>query len=474
MIGVGERPLEPDREHMQELGEQVLAFVVSHIDGLGEAAASEYDGVDALLERARRPPPENPGELAPLLDMVEAGAGKGLNFPGPGYLSYIPSGGLYSSVLAVFVAAAINRYVTVPRGSPVLATLEASITRWLCEVFDLPAQAEGILTSGGSMANFSALVAARVAKLGEQFLDGVLYASDQMHHSVFKAAALAGFPAENFRVIPVTADYRLNLGRLEKRIAEDRSAGLRPAILVANAGSTDTGVIDPLGKLADLAAAENLWLHIDAAYGGFFQLTERGREKLAGIERADSITLDPHKGLFVPLGTGALIVRDGETLRRSHGIGGSYLNDVSETYGIPHSAELSPELSRSFRGLHVWLPLHLHGVSAFRKTLDEKLDLTLEVYEALGAIENLELLGPPDLTVVAFRFAERPGRDADACTRRLQAMVNDRRRVALSSTVIDGKFTLRVCILSHRTHAAQIDKALEDIRECIRAIESGR
>ncbi|MGH2637293.1 MAG: pyridoxal phosphate-dependent decarboxylase family protein, partial [Actinomycetota bacterium] len=201
--------------------------------------------------------------------------------------------------------------------------------------------------------------------------------------------------------------------------------------------------------------------HTDAAYGGFFQLTERGRTAFAGIERSDSITLDPHKGMFLPYGTGALIVRDGRKLRDAHHIGTSaYLQDLAADAEIPNFAEYSAELSRDFRGLRVWFPLKLHGVSAFREALDEKLDLAEHLYEELKAIPELELPWQPELTVVPFRLRDGD----DAANQRLLATVNASKRVFLSSTVLDGRFTLRACILSHRTHRDRIDECVEIIR----------
>jgi aromatic-L-amino-acid decarboxylase len=460
-------PLEPDRETMRAWGEAVLAFVVDHVEALARAPASDYRDLGPLLKQLGAAPSETPASLRALLGLVDEAASKGLTVSGPGYLAYVPGGGLYSAALADFVAKAINRYVTVPEAGPAVAAIEASVTRWMCDLFGLPPGSAGVLTTGGSLANFSAIVSARHALLGESFLDGVLYVGAHAHHSVAKAASLAGFPAAAVRVVGAAGELRLDPGRLRAAIASDRRAGLRPAAIVASAGSTDTGSVDPLEPIADLAAAEQLWLHVDAAYGGFFQLTERGRRILSGIERADSITLDPHKGLFIPLGTGALVVRDGEALRASHGGGGSYLRDLDARFGVPHFAELSPELSRDFRGLRVWLPLHLHGVAAFRAALDEKLDLAGEAYAALSRIPELEVLEPPDLSVVAFRARGEPPR-ADRASERVLRRVNESGRVVLSSTLVDGRLTLRMAILSHRTHRPRVLEALELIERAAR------
>jgi aromatic-L-amino-acid decarboxylase len=348
--------------------------------------------------------------------------------------------------------------------APVASQIEYNVVRWLCDLFDFPSESRGVLTSGGSMANFSAIVAARKDRLPEDFLAGTLYVSEHVHASVTKAAMLAGFPVRNVRKVATDPSLRMEVDALGRAIADDRAGGLTPFAVVASAGTTNTGAIDSIDAIADVAGAEGLWLHVDGAYGGFFQLTDRGRERFRGIERADSITLDPHKGMFLPYGTGALVVRDGAKLRDAHHIGTSaYLQDLAADAHIPNFAEYSAELSRDFRGLRVWFPLKLHGVSAFREALDEKLDLTEHLYESLKAIPELELPWQPELTVVAFRLRDGD----DAANRRLLDAINDSKRVFLSSTVLDDRFTVRACILSHRTHRDRIDECVEIVRGAV-------
>jgi aromatic-L-amino-acid decarboxylase len=311
------------------------------------------------------------------------------------------------------------------------------------------------------MANFSAIVAARKDRLPEDFLAGALYVSEHVHASVTKAAMLAGFPVRNVRPVASDPSLRMDVDALHRTIAEDRAEGLVPFAVVASAGTTNTGAVDPIEAIGEVALSEGLWLHVDAAYGGFFQLTERGRARFRGIERADSITLDPHKGLFLPYGTGALVVREGQKLREGHHVGTSaYLQDLAADAHIPNFTEYSAELSRDFRGLRVWFPLKLHGVAAFRDALDEKLDLAQHLYEQLKAVPELELPWQPELSIVPFRLRDGD----DAANRRLLAAINASKRVFLSSTVLDGRFTLRACILSHRTHRDRIDECVGIVR----------
>ncbi|MFQ5421118.1 MAG: aminotransferase class V-fold PLP-dependent enzyme, partial [Anaerolineae bacterium] len=196
-----------------------------------------------------------------------------------------------------------------------LAQLEANVVNWFAEIIGYPSTARGVLTSGGSLANFTGLVAARRERLPEDFLHAVIYASDQTHHSVLKAASIAGFPERAVQVVASDEHYRLDMHDLGRRVAADRAAGRRPFLVVASAGTTNSGAVDPLEKVAEFAAAEGLWMHVDAAYGGFFAMTSRGKAALRGLDRADSVVLDPHKSLFLPYGTGCLLVRDGAALR---------------------------------------------------------------------------------------------------------------------------------------------------------------
>ena len=466
MSGLGRYPLEPSTDETRRMLEEAARFVVAYLEGLEEAPAVNPDLDPELRARIAEEPPAAGRPFAEILHILERGAKEGFNTSGPGYLAYIPGGGIVAAGIADLLADVMNRYVGIWQPAPAFAEIEWRVVRWLCDLFDLPAEARGILTSGGSMANFSAIVAARKAKLPEDFLNGTLYATDQAHHSVAKAAVLAGFPAESVRIVPHTPALRMDVGALREAIAQDRAAGSRPFCVVASAGTTNTGAIDPIRDIVEVRDGEDLWLHVDGAYGGFFQLTERVRRRFAGIDRADSITLDPHKAMFLPYGTGALLVRDGERLRAAHSVHADYLQDLAGEAEVPSFADHSPELSRDFRGLRVWLPLMLHGVEAFRAALEEKLDLTEMLHERLSAIPELEVPWEPEVTVVTFRLRG----DGDESTRALLDRINASRRVFLSSTLIDGRFFIRACIVSHRTHRDRVEEAAEIIGAAVREV----
>jgi aromatic-L-amino-acid decarboxylase len=325
-------------------------------------------------------------------------------------------------------------------------------------------------------------VTARHEHFGERggFERAVVYTSTQAHHSIAKAVGLAGIPPRNVHVVGVDDLFRMRTDLLGAAIGEDRRAGLEPFLVIAAAGTTNTGAVDPLLETADLCRAERLWLHIDGAYGGAFALCDEGRKRLAGIERADSITFDPHKGLFLPYGTGCLLVRDGQKLRDAHHLGAEYLQDLD--HQVPavswSPAELGPELSRDFRGLRLWLPLMLHGALAFRDALTEKLALADRFADGLDGLvaagAPLEIVARPQLSLVAFRLARKRGESLDGANRRNLALlnvINGKERVHLSSTLLPVEgghaFTLRVCVLSFRTHAPHVDACLEDVAAAV-------
>jgi aromatic-L-amino-acid decarboxylase len=441
-------PLEPSDAQLRELGNAALEFVTSFVAGLADRPAhdpSAFVGDVSITDDAL--------PMGELLDTVGAAAALGVETAGPRYLGYIPAGGLVTSAIAGLLTLTMNRFGTVADMAPGLVAIEESVLRWLCREFGLPTGSGGVLTSGGSLATLTAVVAARRTP------DGTLYVSEHTHVCVAKAASIAGLPPESVRIVPVDDDLRMDPLATARMIAEDRRRGLVPFLIAGTAGTTDTGAVDPLAELADLARREDLWFHVDGAYGGAFQLTGRGRARFAGIERADSITLDPHKGLFLPYGIGALLVRDTATLDRAYHRQAAYYQDLGQREGLPDYAHRGLELTREHRGLGVWLPLRLHGVQSFRDALDEKLDLAWRAYEELLRVPGLELPWPPQLSTVVFR-----SKAGDHATERLFDEIRARGQYLLTSTRIRGRFFIRLCVLSHRTHTEHVLGAVEEIR----------
>lgn len=467
-----DRPLELSSADLRRMVDAALERITEHLDTLSSQPAAQLEGGTAVARSLIEPLPTEGRPFEELLDLLfERAIPYSYNTAGPGYLAYIPGGGLLHAAVADLIADTTNRYMGVSYAAPALARLEANVLAWFAEILGYPRDARGILTSGGSLANWTAVVTARRERLPENFLDGTIYASDQTHHAVAKAAMLAGFPPRNVRRIVSDEAFRLQPEAVQEALESDRKAGRQPFLLVGNAGTTNSGAIDPLAALAELARREGLWFHVDAAYGGFFALTRRGREVMAGLERADSVVLDPHKGLFLPYGTGALLVRDGDALRRAHAGGADYLPPAQTDPELVDFHLLSPELSRPFRGLRVWLPLAMHGIGPFRKALDEKLDLTFWAADRLRETEEIEILAEPQLSLFAFRWkpeAALPGEELNRLNRELLARINDRQRVHLTGTMLGDRFALRICVLSFRTHRDRMEQAVEDVRQAVR------
>lgn len=450
--------------------------ILDHVESLAEQDASYSGGGEELSAAVTEPLPETGQPFEGLMELLfDRLVPASYNTAGPGFLAYIPGGGLVESALADLVADVTNRYTTVWLAAPGLHQLEANVVQWFCQIVGYSEGAGGFLTSGGSLANLSAVVVARREKLSEQFLDGTIYASEQVHHSIVKAAMLAGFPARNVRRVPVDDRFAVRIDRMEEAIRTDRQSGLEPFLLVESAGTTNTGAIDDLERLADLARREGLWLHCDAAYGGFFALTERGRERLRGISEADSITLNPHKGLFLPYGNGCLLVRDLGALERTHTLRAEYMPPSAGGPGRPDVCDISPELSRDFRGLRAWLPIKLHGAGEFRRQLDEKLDLAAWAERRLEEFPGVEIVARARLSLVAFRLRPQgvEGEELDTLNRRLLEAINARQRVFLTGTVVDSGFVLRICVLGFRTHKEHLEMAIRDVEASIEEVLRG-
>lgn len=459
--------LELDADTMRRMSDAVIDRVVAHVASLGQQPAhGELDGAADLCRELREPPPEHGEALETLLQpLFDDWVHRSFNSAGPGYLAYVPGGGLYPSALADLIADSVNRYTGVWNAAPILVQLEANVLRWFTEWTDFPSDTtRGLLTTGGSMATFSAIVAAREKLLGPRLRKGVLYTSTQAHHCVAKAAQLAGILPDRVRAVGVDQRFRIRTDALLDTIAKDRSADLMPFCVVSSAGTTNTGAVDPLSAIADLCEAEGLWHHCDGAYGGFFHMCPELQSRLNGMSRADSLALDPHKGLFLPYGTGALLVRDGEALRAAHEGHADYLPPLPDA-DLHNPCQYGPELSRPYRGLRVWLPLKLFGAARFRAALREKRELALYCARELATIDGLDLVDEPQLSLFAFRF-----RDDDELTRRLMQYVNDQRRVMITGCTTGDRYYGRVTVLCFRTRRAHVDMCIEDIKRFVSSL----
>ena len=431
------------------------------------AAGPVHTPADAgLLDLARRPPPEVAAASADVLDRFVRFAAAGWDKSADGVFAYIPNGALEAGPIAALLAAGAHTFTGTSFEAPAMVAMEEGVLRWMADMLSLPQGASGLLLSGGSLANQTALVTARArarAHAGQPTDDGLtMYVSERVHHSVTKAAELAGIPAVAVRRVSTDAAGRMDPGALSDLLEADVADGLRPFLVVGVAGTTDTGSIDPLEDLAGVAARAGAWFHVDAAYGGFFALTERGRQRLRGIERADSVTLDAHKGLFLPYGVGALLVREPDDLVAAHEGAGAYFRGLPTTDGLPHYCQRGPELTRPTRGPLLWFPLQLHGTAAFASELDRMLDLARFAHERLAATPGILTAPAPDLSIVAFRAAA-----GDSATDDIVAALHGTGRFQVSTTTLDGLATIRFAFLSPRTTLERLVEALDLVAEVV-------
>lgn len=455
--------LEPDHAARRRLGDQALDHALNFLDQV-EDAPSLRPASEAFAERLDPEFTEDGRDPASIFDYIgECIEQPGIATASPRFMGYIPGGGLFYSALGDMLAAASNKYSGFAPAAPGAVRIENACTAWLASVIGYPPEAAGTLTSGGSLANLTAIVAARESNDAEG--GGAVYLTRFAHYCIDKALHIAGRGRAPRRTIATDDNYRMKLEALEQALELDRRNGIRPWLVVASAGTVDTGAIDPLAEIADLCRRYGAWLHVDGAYGGLFALSDQGKVLLRGIEQADSVALDPHKTLFLPYGTGAALVRDGKKLFQAFNASADYIRPFTETDVGPSPSDLSPELTRHFRALRLWLPLQIAGVAAFRAAQAEKLALARYFHARLLEIEGCDPGPAPDLSVVAFRFLPKSG-DVDQFNERLIHHIQREGRVMLSGTRLDGRFYLRCAILCFRTH-------LEHVDEAVRAIERG-
>ncbi len=453
------RTLEPDEDVRKETSAIVQEYAEVFLERLLTAKTYIQEGKDDnTLSDTDFSPPNDMGSVIHLLEKhLEK---PGINTAHGGHLGYIPGGGIYAAALGDYLADITNKYAGVFYASPGAVRIENALIEWTAKLVGYNEGFGGNITSGGSIANLVAVIAAREKQVwySEDYCTRVVYTTEQAHHSVRRALFIAGLKDCKIKYIKTDGQYRMDIADLEQQIAEEKNGPYKPFMIVANAGSTDTGAIDPLAAISAVAKQYNLWFHVDAAYGGYFLLLDEYKEKMKSIEQADSVVLDPHKGLFLPYGTGIVLVKEKRHLQEAFAYDAHYMQDTTATTDSVSPADVSPELSKHFRGLRMWLPLKLYGEQPFRDCLQEKLLLTRYFTERVAEL-GFEIICKPELTVVAYRYIPESG-DANEFNKKLLGAIHADGEIFISSTMLNGMFVLRFACLSFRTHLTHVDKLL--------------
>jgi glutamate/tyrosine decarboxylase-like PLP-dependent enzyme len=427
--------------------------------------------LEALL---REPPPLNAQPFESILhQLIDDVLPWRARVDHPRFLAFVPGSPTWPGVLADFIASGFNVFQGSWIGGSGASEVEIIVLDWFKEWIGYPAEAAGLFLSGGSAANLTALACARLHRTGPHNPTSVIYTSVEAHSSTTRAARILGFADNRVRRLPTNGQQRIDPQKLATAIAEDRDAGLGPLAVIANAGATSTGAIDPLDDIAAICAESGVWLHVDAAYGGFAVLTDRGRASMRGIERADSITLDPHKWLFQPFEAGCLLVRDGKRLDQAFQTSAGYLQDAKIEEAPLHERPVNfmdrgIQLTRSARALKVWTSLKYYGIGPFRDAIDLALDLAVHAQKRIEGSPVLELLTPATLGIVCFRRVTGPAgerlaedRTIEDWNARIVRALADDGTALMSSTRVNGTYALRICILSHRTRQADVDRVID-------------
>ena len=454
--------LEPsavEREYYIDQVQKYAGYFIDNLPNTKTFTSKEADPSLLKLKGGDQP-------IEKLIDIyADQVANNGINAASGGHLGYIPGGGIFASSLADFLVAVTNEYAGIYYASPGATLIEQEILSWMKSLFGFPETAVGNLCSGGSIANLIALTAARDRHKikGPKIEKSVVYLSEQVHHCVQKALRIIGLEDVLIRYIALDDHHRMRVDLLDQQITGDIEKGFNPFLIVASAGTTDTGVMDPLKAIGEVSREHGLWYHIDGAYGGFFIMVDEKKHLFKGIEMADSLCIDPHKSMFIPYGLGAVIVKDKEAVYHSNHYRANYMRDA-DLEGVPeNAADVSPELTKHFRGMRMWLPLQLYGAYTFAACLKEKLLLIRYMRSEVKKL-GFEIGPEPDLTVSYFWCPVSDG-DENEYNKNLLEEIHKDGRVYFSSTTINGKFVIRMAILSFRTKLKEIELALNVIKE---------
>ncbi|CAA0176298.1 aspartate aminotransferase family protein [Tenacibaculum maritimum] len=454
------------KKEMKDYGYKIVDLLVAHFDTMEfkkpvtSATREEMDAV--FLQEA----PEKSTPATEVLDFVMENVIPYSNImTHPKSYSFVPGPSNYISTMADTLATGFNIFSGGWVTSPAAAELEIVTMNWLLKMFDFPVErGGGIFTSGGSMANLTALVTARRIKCGDDFSKAIIYLSDQAHSSNIKAIRVLGFKKEQVRVLPTDIDFKISINKLKNAIAKDKLEGLNPFCFIASAGTTNTGTVDPLNAIADICEEEGLWFHIDGAYGGAAILSEKGKKALRGIERADSLTVDPHKWFFQPYEIGCLLVKNKGWLSSTFSENPEYLRDIEGNTSEINFYDYGIQLTRRFRALKFYMSIKTYGLETFRKAITYNINLAEEVEAILRKSRNWEIVSPATLAVINFRYhpigMSLSEKELDALNQEISKKVMESKEALLVTTLLNGEVVLRMCLINPKT-------SIEDVKETL-------
>lgn len=469
-------------DEIRAMGRAALERVANYYEGLPGRKILEPTASAALREKVDEALPQDGAPFEVLLEELDRTFVRYSRHNGhPGFFGYISSPGTPVNTIGSMVQAALNVNVTAWRSAPAAAEIEHVTIGWMKEILGYPESSIGLYVSGGSMANFAALGAARSAKAPVNVVrEGLravgramcVYVSEEAHYSVAKAAGMLGLGEDHVRQVKTDERFRMDVGDLERLVAEDRASGRLPFCVVASAGTTATGSVDPIRAVAAVAKREGLWLHVDAAYGAFAALAPSARGLFDGIAEADSVALDPHKWLYLPMGTGCVLYRDPAAARAAF----SHSAEYTRTIGLERDEafafwDYGPELSRPFRAFDVWLLLKYAGARQISAAIEGNIACAKYFEGLVRASEDFEMLAPVELSVFCFRH-KGGGGDPNAVNERALVALQRAGRTYLSNASLRGKFALRGCVLNYRTTEREMDRILGDVREAVAAVKS--
>lgn len=467
------KPLQLTREEMRELGYRVIDMLVDHFADEEDTGTGRSPGRARLEKRLREDLPEEGQDPDAVLDRVEDDIlPNTMHVDHPRFFGFVPGPNNFIGVLADALASGFNVFSGTWISGAAAAQTELVVIDWLRDLCGLPETAGGLFTSGGSMANVTALAAARHALLNDEIDGAVAYCSDQTHTSVDRALRLLGFGPDQLRRLPSDDQYRLVPSALTEAVADDRAHGRRPFCVIANAGTTNTGAVDPLSDLADVADEEGLWLHVDGAYGAAAVISERGRSRLEGIGRVDSLTMDPHKWLFQPFEIGGVLVRDARHLRRAFRLEAEYLEDAVGDEDEVNFSAYGIQLTRSFRALKLWMTLKVFGRQQVARAVRRGFERAEQAERLLRERSEWRVVTPAQMGIVTFRCVpDGWGRtETDDLNRRLASAASEDGELFLTKTSLDGQPVLRLCTINPRTTSTDVEwtlDRLDSVRETL-------